>query len=468
MSRKKDNSKHVNKESKAARHAEPQKKADKKNKKKIAIPAAVLALAVAAFGVSFAMSDAKTFADGAIVNGIDVSGMNVAQTSEAMTQKLNTVYISKDGGKALKVKTEFNYENREGTKNLIKLSHMDIRKQLGAKQTYKLKLNAVDGRELTAAALKSAFPVEKGEHVTKNAYINYDAMKIVDEVQGDNIDYLKLADAIAAQKRIKPEEKHFNFSKENYIAEPDTVAADLENELEFVKTSLADGMDIIKLDGTEVHIGPGALSKIIRYNGGNIEYSEDGAVEVARELSEDYKAYVITVETQEGERTLANYAINGAIDTEKTGKAIVEAAKNGEAGKIYADDSQVTELGDHVEVSLSSQTLYLIQDGKVTLKSPVVTGTSGHRTPSGVFSLSWKQSPSVLSGKNDDGSEYENPVNFWMPFNGGIGLHDAPWRGDFGGSIYLSNGSHGCVNMPYNAARTVYNAINAGDIIVVF
>ena len=41
----------------------------------------------------------------------------------------------------------------------------------------------------------------------------------------------------------------------------------------------------------------------------------------------------------------------------------------------------------------------------------------------------------------------------------GAGLHDASWRSSFGGSIYKTNGSHGCVNMPYSVAKAIYENI---------
>ncbi len=49
-----------------------------------------------------------------------------------------------------------------------------------------------------------------------------------------------------------------------------------------------------------------------------------------------------------------------------------------------------------------------------------------------------------------------------MPFNGNIGMHDATWRGSFGGSIYKTNGSHGCINLPRAAAKTIYENIEKG------
>jgi lipoprotein-anchoring transpeptidase ErfK/SrfK len=63
---------------------------------------------------------------------------------------------------------------------------------------------------------------------------------------------------------------------------------------------------------------------------------------------------------------------------------------------------------------------------------------------------------------------YTSFVNFWMPFYKGYGLHDASWRGSFGGTIYYSSGSHGCINLPYNAAATLYEHTEVGTPVIVF
>ena len=55
-----------------------------------------------------------------------------------------------------------------------------------------------------------------------------------------------------------------------------------------------------------------------------------------------------------------------------------------------------------------------------------------------------------------------------MPFNGGIGFHDATWRGWFGGDIFYWSGSHGCVNMPYSAAEELYGIIEEGVPVIVY
>jgi hypothetical protein len=49
-----------------------------------------------------------------------------------------------------------------------------------------------------------------------------------------------------------------------------------------------------------------------------------------------------------------------------------------------------------------------------------------------------------------------------MPFNNNIGLHDAVWRDTFGSDLYLTSGSHGCINLPYLIAKKIYGYIQKG------
>lgn len=55
-----------------------------------------------------------------------------------------------------------------------------------------------------------------------------------------------------------------------------------------------------------------------------------------------------------------------------------------------------------------------------------------------------------------------------MPFNGNIGLHDADWRTSFGGQIYRTNGSHGCVNLPPDYARRIYDVVQTGTPVICY
>ncbi|MEG2304801.1 MAG: L,D-transpeptidase/peptidoglycan binding protein [Lachnospiraceae bacterium] len=120
----------------------------------------------------------------------------------------------------------------------------------------------------------------------------------------------------------------------------------------------------------------------------------------------------------------------------------------------------------YAEVDLSAQHMWFVKDGAVAMESDVVTGNpnKGNGTPQGSFDLTYKTRNATLKGKKrPDGTyEYESPVAFWMPFNGGIGFHDATWQSSFGGRRYTTNGSHGCINMPYSKAQELYGYIAQG------
>ena len=144
---------------------------------------------------------------------------------------------------------------------------------------------------------------------------------------------------------------------------------------------------------------------------------------------------------------------------------------------VYASRAVQTEMPQwgktFVEIDISSQHVYFYQDGNCVWDSKCVTGTAtdpDRATPTGVFALKYKQRDRVLRGRINPQTgkpSYESPVAYWMPFNGNIGLHDANWRSSFGGNIYLKSGSHGCINLPPKNAKTLYELITPGTVIVV-
>ncbi len=122
--------------------------------------------------------------------------------------------------------------------------------------------------------------------------------------------------------------------------------------------------------------------------------------------------------------------------------------------------------GNYVEIDMAAQHVYMYKAGVLVWDSPCVTGnvSKNYTTPEGIFTLSYKETDRVLRGeKRADGTyEYESHVNYWMPFNGGIGLHDANWRAGFGGDIYKTKGSHGCINLPPDKAKALYGLVYSG------
>ena len=114
---------------------------------------------------------------------------------------------------------------------------------------------------------------------------------------------------------------------------------------------------------------------------------------------------------------------------------------------------------------MKKQHLWFYKNGSLISQGDVVTGnvSANHTTPGGVYKLKYKEKNAVLRGPG-----YDAPVSFWMPFNGGIGIHDASWRSEFGGKIYKTGGSHGCINSPYYLAKAIFDNIEAGIPVVCF
>lgn len=149
------------------------------------------------------------------------------------------------------------------------------------------------------------------------------------------------------------------------------------------------------------------------------------------------------------------------IDEEEEFNVLYSQVANGEQVKRtpeyshIAKSRKVNDVGDtYVEVDLASQYVWCFVNGEEITEGPCVTGATalGRDTPSGSFYVLGKDTNTYLTGAN-----YRSFVNFWMPFtDDGVGLHNAPWRGDFGGSIYVYSGSHGCVNLPYSLAQEIY------------
>lgn len=179
---------------------------------------------------------------------------------------------------------------------------------------------------------------------------------------------------------------------------------------------------------------------------GNAVTVEGGSYGWKIDQEAEYNALIANIQNGETVTREVNYASRGA------------SHEGNDVGSTYA------------EVDLTAQQMYFIKDGQIVLQSGVVTGNpnKGNGTPQGVYSLAWKGTDQVLRGtKQPDGSyEYETPVKYWMPFNGGIGFHDATWQSSFGGNRYQTHGSHGCVNLPYDIAGQLYQLISAGTPVV--
>ncbi len=124
------------------------------------------------------------------------------------------------------------------------------------------------------------------------------------------------------------------------------------------------------------------------------------------------------------------------------------------------------DIGDtYVEIDMGEQMMYYYLNGQLQVETPIVTGNTSRRmgTPAGVNFVYAKQQNRILRGEG-----YASHVNFWMPVKGNIGIHDASWRSSYGGTIYQTNGSHGCINTPYEAMSRIYEMVEVGTPVVMF
>ena len=171
--------------------------------------------------------------------------------------------------------------------------------------------------------------------------------------------------------------------------------------------------------------------------------------------------YGWSVDEDSETKTLINSIKNGEV-TEKTPAYVQEAASHSEQdwGTTYA------------EVDLTDQHMWYIVDGSVAFEADVVTGlpTPERETPSGVYSILELKRDKTLVGETDPATGkpiYETPVSYWMRVTWtGVGFHDATWQPYFGGSLYQTNGSHGCINMSYDDAATLYSMLSIGTPVV--
>lgn len=183
--------------------------------------------------------------------------------------------------------------------------------------------------------------------------------------------------------------------------------------------------------------------------------------------------------TKSGTVSVQPGILGWAVDIESSVNGFISALSN--TGDVQftvitkgQGDQRLTpeqEIGNtYVEVDLLNQHLWYYQEGKLVLETDIVSGRIGTDTIAGAYYVWSKESPSVLKGYNPHtGSNYEQPVNYWMPFDwSGQGIHDASWQSSFGGENYLNRGSLGCINIPPSTMPFLYDAINQGTPVIIF
>lgn len=318
----------------------------------------------------------------------------------------------------------------------------------------------------------SSIPELQEENVVnpQNAYVRFDGNNFVieKEVIGNKIDYDKAYSIV--EESITDVSENLNINLTSAMELPQVISTDevLINECDRLNNILSTVITIKLMDGSAYTIDSDVMKTWVVQDEESFTFNMQK--NVTRFVDEISKA-AENVTTVQIEGTDVGYVTMPAFEEripkvmkEETINFIMDKLESGESytGKPIYDEDPVTEnLTSYVEIDITRQRVFMYVDGKCIVDTPTVTGNigAGYYTPTGVFYLNNKVYNTVLRGTNSDGSKYASPVLYWMPFYRGYGIHDANWRDKFGGEIYKHSGSHGCVNLPTNAAKTIYDNI---------
>ena len=221
-------------------------------------------------------------------------------------------------------------------------------------------------------------------------------------------------------------------------------------------------------------IEPYVLKDFITFEGTEIIIDPEKVKTYVRELALKYDTFGKNrrFKTHKGQIITTNGGSYGwLIHRGQTVDALIEHIQNGEnvtIEPIYSYKALIRDSNDignsYVEIDLKEQMVYVYINGQLKVASETVTGnvSKGNATPTGVFPINYKERNAILTGE-----DYASPVNYWMPFNKDIGLHDADWRDSFGENIFETDGSNGCVNLPPNNAKNIFDLVYPGMPVIV-
>ncbi len=443
----------------------------------IAAGCGLLLTAAAAAGYCFAaQSYRQAFFPRTVINGVDAAGKTIEEVKAEIasgTEGYRLTIYGRDGVKgeldheAIGLRAEF-----DGTLEQI-LEGQNPYQWLSAyfhPVDYTISTMVVYEEEKLEEALdglpffQEEFMVQP-QNAAISDYISGAGYEIIPEKKGSEVNRQAAKEEIAAAAvNLKTE---INLDELGCYREPAVTADD-----EGLRERLA---LLNRYAGTEIRYQFGSQEEIL--NGDTIHLwimeGEDGSLSLDRgmvsqyvsELAAKYNTAYKTrsFQTSYGKTVSVSgsygWRINQEAETEELYQ-LLEAGTSQSREPVYSQKAASHDGNDYgntyAEVNLTAQHMFFYKDGQKVLESDFVSGNvkKNYTTPPGIFGLTYKQKDAVLRGEG-----YASPVDFWMPFNGGIGFHDATWRSSFGGQIYKTNGSHGCINMPYQAAKELYGYV---------
>ena len=461
-------------------------------KKAIIITAIIIGLIVGIFAiynyVEYREYCQDHFQENTNINGVNCSNLTKEETISKLTQTWNEnqfVVTAGDSTLLTIANLDFTYDiDKSVSEAMEKSAKFPLFNRLFGRN-HKLKLPmtpAADNQSFEAQVSTLTIFDASDDVKTADAYLDMSntEFNIIPEVQGTNIDRAafeqKIYDLIADGKwSLEYDEKDF-YVKPTVTSD----SKDLKTQQEYAKKYLSNVITY-SFGGTSRVITPAELNKMMTADDkGTITVNADEVTAFVKALADTYNTAGSSINfksTWRGTVTVSGGTYGYRLDQDAEVAQLTEdikAAKNVTREPIFSQKGWGWSNGGvgntYVEIDIANQHVWYYENGNLIVSTDVVTGSvaGGTTTVRGAYYLVYKSANVTLKGKNADGTDYESPVSYWMPFYHGYGLHDASWRGSFGGSIYRSSGSHGCVNMPVSQAAKLYNNISSGCPVIVF
>ncbi|WP_436514226.1 L,D-transpeptidase family protein [Clostridium thermobutyricum] len=447
----------------------------------IGIITIIVILIVVYLGLSMYFVDHFYF--GSSIDSVNISGDTVVQANAKIESKFDGYKLKVEGRDGLNVELTnndigLNYNQNEVMKLKNRQNPFKWGIEIFNSNDTKISVSKSYDKELLNKTLNNTFYGNKYKVISpKNASFKYvdGKYEVVKEVYGNKLNKDKVTDAIL--NAIENGEKQINLENLNCYENPTYLSnspkvIEAQNELnKYVSSKITYdiGDNKIVVDGSTIH-------KWLSVNKDmNVVVSNQLVTDFVNSLAAKYNTVgkTRTFKTSLGTTaTVSGGDFGWKINVPEEVQTLISEIKEGkqiERKPIYSQKGLpygTVGLGNtYVEVNLSTQHMWYYKDGKLIVQSDVVTGnvSKNDATPQGVYYIKYKEANTHLKGK-----DYDTPVKFWMPFNGGIGLHDAWWRDKFGKDIYKTSGSHGCVNLPPQVAQTVFDNITPGTIVVCY
>lgn len=438
------------------------------------------------------------FLNGTLVNGSDVGGMTLQKANDQLSKKVNgqsLKLIFNDGQNEVLQSAQLGVSyNKDNSLNQLMKNQNKWAWFIGFFKNEKNTLTdliQISDENLTNGIASMEHAKEENQIAPTDAYIQYKdgSFSIIEETLGSKFNIEELVKNIKVA--LSEGKQQLDVTKANGYVKPQVYKddQDLNNQLKAANEYCLSAITYTTPKGKEIILdGSTLITWLSKQDDGS--YTKDESVfkekltAFVKELASQYNSIgaTRTFTGKDGQSHTVSggtYGFRVSTDSEVSALLKMINENKSENNRIPEHTGQLPSgenggLGTtYLEINITKQHLWFVKDGSVVLESDFVSGKESdptRLTPSGTYYIYNKERNRVLRGtKQPNGKyEYESPVSYWMPFNKGIGLHDASWRSTFGRDIYINSGSHGCINLPTGFAGSLYSQIYVNLPVVVY